>query len=91
MHHTFSHTLTEHPYRNVGWNPEKLISRLLHVQEHCEEYGRMLQADPVAVSSRAKKRGLPQVSEASRFLSGGGVWMGRGSLCSPPPSISLQS
>ena len=31
-------------------------------QEHCEEYGRMLQADPAKVSSRAKKRGLPQVS-----------------------------
>lgn len=31
-------------------------------KEHCEEYGRMLQADPTKVSSRAKKRGLPQVS-----------------------------
>lgn len=31
-------------------------------KEHCEEYGRMLQADPGKVSSRAKKRGLPQVS-----------------------------
>lgn len=31
-------------------------------KEHCEEYGRMLQADPSKVSSRAKKRGLPQVS-----------------------------
>jgi RNA-splicing ligase RtcB len=30
-------------------------------KEHCEEYGRMLQADPSQVSSRAKKRGLPQV------------------------------
>ena len=30
-------------------------------KEHCEEYGRMLQADPNKVSSRAKKRGLPQV------------------------------
>lgn len=30
-------------------------------KEHCEEYGRMLQADPSKVSSRAKKRGLPQV------------------------------
>ena len=30
-------------------------------KEHCEEYGRMLQADPRKVSPRAKKRGLPQV------------------------------
>ncbi|KAM5287915.1 RNA-splicing ligase RtcB homolog [Ctenodactylus gundi] len=29
-------------------------------KEHCEEYGRMLQADPNKVSARAKKRGLPQ-------------------------------
>lgn len=32
-------------------------------KEHCEEYGRMLQADPNKVSSKAKKRGLPQVQE----------------------------
>lgn len=32
-------------------------------KEHCEEYGRMLQADPTKVSFRAKKRGLPQVRE----------------------------
>uniref|UniRef100_A0A7S0Q6J5 RNA-splicing ligase RtcB homolog n=1 Tax=Coccolithus braarudii TaxID=221442 RepID=A0A7S0Q6J5_9EUKA len=30
-------------------------------KEHCEEYGRMLSADPKAVSARAKKRGLPQL------------------------------
>lgn len=30
-------------------------------KEHCEEYGRMLNADPSKVSLRAKKRGLPQV------------------------------
>lgn len=30
-------------------------------KEHCEEYGRMLNADPAKVSMRAKKRGLPQV------------------------------
>ncbi|GMH45722.1 hypothetical protein BSKO_13685 [Bryopsis sp. KO-2023] len=30
-------------------------------KEHCEEYGRMLSADPSKVSSRAKKRGLPQM------------------------------
>ncbi|KAM9989314.1 hypothetical protein ACTFIY_005356 [Dictyostelium cf. discoideum] len=30
-------------------------------KEHCEEYGRMLNADPTKVSERAKKRGLPQL------------------------------
>ena len=30
-------------------------------KEHCEEYGRMLQADQSKVSAKAKKRGLPQV------------------------------
>lgn len=30
-------------------------------KEHCEEYGRMLQADPRKVSLKAKKRGLPQL------------------------------
>ena len=30
-------------------------------KEHCEEYGRMLSADPATVSARAKKRGLPQL------------------------------
>ena len=30
-------------------------------KEHCEEYGRMLNADPSVVSTRAKKRGLPQL------------------------------
>lgn len=30
-------------------------------KEHCEEYGRMLQADPSQVSTRAKKRGLSQL------------------------------
>jgi len=30
-------------------------------KEHCEEYGRMLQADPAKVGKRAKKRGLPQL------------------------------
>eukprot|EP00920_Eleutheroschizon_duboscqi_P036638 GHVT01088148.1.p1 GENE.GHVT01088148.1~~GHVT01088148.1.p1 ORF type:complete len:481 (+),score=17.79 GHVT01088148.1:817-2259(+) len=30
-------------------------------KEHCEEYGRMLNADPSCVSARAKKRGLPQM------------------------------
>eukprot|EP00698_Gefionella_okellyi_P006884 TRINITY_DN1663_c0_g1_i1.p1 TRINITY_DN1663_c0_g1~~TRINITY_DN1663_c0_g1_i1.p1 ORF type:complete len:511 (-),score=103.02 TRINITY_DN1663_c0_g1_i1:1367-2899(-) len=30
-------------------------------KEHCEEYGRMLNADPCKVTMRAKKRGLPQL------------------------------
>ena len=30
-------------------------------KEHCEEYGRMLNANPAVVSTRAKKRGLPQL------------------------------
>jgi len=30
-------------------------------KEHCEEYGRMLNADPSKVSVRAQKRGLPQL------------------------------
>ncbi|XP_054168428.1 RNA-splicing ligase RtcB homolog [Oppia nitens] len=30
-------------------------------KEHCEEYGRMLSADPSKVSMKAKKRGLPQL------------------------------
>ena len=30
-------------------------------KEHCEESGRMLNADPTKVSLRAKKRGVPQV------------------------------
>ena len=37
-------------------------------KEHCEEYGRMLQADPSKVSPRAKKRGLPQVLYYIIFL-----------------------
>ena len=37
-------------------------------KEHCEEYGRMLSADPTKVSQRAKKRGLPQVARCLYFL-----------------------
>ena len=56
-------------------------------KEHCEEYGRMLQADPNKVSARAKKRGLPQVtltlegrrSFFSWFFFGGA----RGGVCLP--------
>lgn len=35
-------------------------------KEHCEEYGRMLAADPSKVSQRAKKRGLPQVRRSGK-------------------------
>lgn len=43
-------------------------------KEHCEEYGRMLQADPNKVSARAKKRGLPQVTRGrGNVLGRGGV------------------
>ena len=38
-------------------------------KEHCEEYGRMLNADPSCVSARAKKRGLPQVRSSGRHIS----------------------
>lgn len=38
-------------------------------KEHCEEYGRMLSADPTRVSQRAKKRGLPQVRTLSALSS----------------------
>ena len=30
-------------------------------KEHCEEYGRMLNADATKVSARAQQRGLPQL------------------------------
>lgn len=40
-------------------------------KEHCEEYGRMLQADPNKVSSKAKKRGLPQVAAGGGSLQSG--------------------
>ena len=38
-------------------------------KEHCEEYGRMLSADPTKVSQRAKKRGLPQVARLDSLYS----------------------
>ena len=50
----------------------------------------MLQADPVAVSTRAKKRGLPQVSEASRFRSGGRGMDGEGKfVLHPRPPLDV--
>lgn len=38
-------------------------------KEHCEENGRMLQANPSKVSQRAKKRGLPQVCVMKNVVS----------------------
>jgi tRNA-splicing ligase RtcB (3'-phosphate/5'-hydroxy nucleic acid ligase) len=38
-------------------------------KEHCEEYGRLLNADPSKVSKRAKKRGLPQLGVREPILS----------------------
>jgi tRNA-splicing ligase RtcB len=37
-------------------------------KEHCEEYGRMLQADPNKVSIKAKKRGFPQVKHMKKLM-----------------------
>jgi hypothetical protein len=42
----------QHHSEGYAWAEDK---------EHCEEYGRMLNADPSKVSARAKKRGLPQM------------------------------
>jgi RNA-splicing ligase RtcB len=51
--------------RNLGCRFNELILLTGYAwaedKEHCEEYGRMLQADSSKVSARAKKRGLPQV------------------------------
>jgi len=41
-----------HRREGYAWSEDK---------EHCEEWGRILHADPTKVSSRAKKRGLPQM------------------------------
>lgn len=37
-------------------------------KEHCEEFGRMLQADSSKVSERAKKRGLSQLGTVAAQL-----------------------
>ncbi|KAG8329617.1 hypothetical protein J6590_082169 [Homalodisca vitripennis] len=42
-------------------------------KEHCEEYGRMLNADPSKVSMRAKKRGLPQCCDTVTDLAFGEI------------------
>lgn len=60
-------------------------------KEHCEEYGRMLQADPNKVSSKAKKRGLPQVAAGAGPSSGswGGSWSCPGPVLVPPDPSKL--
>ena len=59
------HNLTEHQVFTYPDIAEYFVSGYAWAEdkEHCEEYGRMLQADPDKVSPRAKKRGLPQVNE----------------------------
>lgn len=37
-------------------------------KEHCEEFGRMLQADSSKVSERAKKRGLSQLGTVGHYF-----------------------
>ena len=37
-------------------------------KEHCEEFGRMLNANPSKVSVRAKKSGLPRVSQIAFYF-----------------------
>lgn len=51
-----------HTYiQNTLANPNSEGYAWAEDKEHCEEYGRMLNADPSKVSPRAKKRGLPQM------------------------------
>lgn len=49
-----------HPFLYPNYAPWEHL-RFSQDKEHCEEYGRMLQADASKVSKRAKKRGLPQL------------------------------
>ena len=55
-----SHDLEEALEMGMDWSLREGYS-WAEDKEHCEEYGRMLQADPSKVSDRAKKRGLPQL------------------------------
>ena len=69
-----SHDLEEALEMGMDWSLREGYS-WAEDKEHCEEYGRMLQADPSKVSDRAKKRGLPQLGtlgagkQVKRFLS----------------------
>lgn len=55
-----SHDLEEALEMGMDWSLREGYS-WAEDKEHCEEYGRMLGADPSKVSDRAKKRGLPQL------------------------------
>merc|ERR1711879_859069 len=44
--------------------------------EHCEEYGRMLGADPNKVSSRAKKMGIDQKGQVCIMIHSGSRGLG---------------
>jgi tRNA-splicing ligase RtcB (3'-phosphate/5'-hydroxy nucleic acid ligase) len=57
---TTSSTLEEALEMGLDWS-ERQGYAWPEDKEHCEEYGRMLNADPSKVSARAKKRGLPQL------------------------------
>lgn len=57
---TTMHTLEEALELGMDWSLREGYA-WSEDKEHCEEYGRMLQADPGKVSARAKKRGLTQL------------------------------
>lgn len=57
---TTMHTLEEALELGMDWSLREGYA-WPEDKEHCEEYGRMLQADPGKVSARAKKRGLTQL------------------------------
>ncbi|KAF0306784.1 tRNA-splicing ligase RtcB [Amphibalanus amphitrite] len=64
--------LTPHSWRiKKGFQPNMNVEGYVWAEdkEHCEEFGRMLNADPSRVSTRAKKRGLPQGRAMSRAKS----------------------
>ncbi|KAH0475030.1 MAG: hypothetical protein KVP17_002133 [Porospora cf. gigantea B] len=52
--------LEESLYLGLDWSVREGYA-WVEDKEKCEEYGRMLMADPSTVSQRAKKRGLPQM------------------------------
>lgn len=66
------------PFQGYAWAEDK---------EHCEEFGRMMTADPSTVSARAKKRGMPQLGVPPPLPPGGGLPGNRAVGCSPrrPP------
>ena len=46
---------------SIFFNWNSAVPSKAEDKEHCEEYGRLLNADPNKVSTKAKKRGLPQL------------------------------